>query len=197
MKRIALVLALLLSVTSFAGRVEYPSAVTSPADSLAIAGRTTVDFDAIIQEHVDWVRLTFPDDDELEDVSKHRYILDNLDPIKVDSDMLETFIGLQECAMRNFPEYDEFRGSVSFSELKWYVFSEGWFLNPNSHKGYQIKGVVLAGRHVGIEINFISNGETITHELVHVLYPTFQHEEEFWNIHNKCWREVWYRGEKR
>jgi hypothetical protein len=157
-----------------------------------IAARSTVDYDAIIADHVEWVQANWPEADW--DVTKHRYILDNLEPVTVDPDMLETFYGLQECGMRKFPEYNDYLGEVSFHEVKFYVFTEGWFLSREVHKGFQIAGLVLGGRNVFIEWGFVESGETITHELIHVLWPGFSHDEQFWNLHRECWREVWYRG---
>jgi len=156
-----------------------------------ISARTTLDPDMMVAEHVEWVQTKFPDAEF--DVTQHRYVMDEVRPVQVGRDMLDTFYGLLECGKREFPQHNHMIGEISFHQIKFFVYKEGWFLDRSSHDGYQFAGVVLAGRYVGIEVGFVEDGKVITHELVHVLYPTFNHQGAFREIHAKCWRDVWYR----
>ena len=182
---------MVLKMTSFvAGLVMLcSSCMQMPQDT--IQSRTVIDMDAVIAEHTEWV-IEIHDPDY--DASKNRYILDEVAPVLVDSDMLDTYYGLLECGKRKFPELNDKLGDVSFHEVKWFTFKEGWYLSKNSHKGYQMAGLVLAGHWVGIVETHASQGKTICHELYHVLYPGFGHPPWFWNLLNGCWQEVWYRS---
>jgi hypothetical protein len=147
--------------------------------------------DQVMREHTEWV---IAEHDNLYEEEKNRYILDEVSPVTVGADMLETYYGLLECGKRKFPELNDKIGNTNFHEIRWFTFSEGWYLNKSTHKGYQIAGLVLAGHWIGIEESHVSQGKTITHELYHVLYPGFGHPKWFWDLHNACWQEVWYRG---
>ena len=133
----------------------------------------------------------FPDEEF--DVNDHRYILDEIYAVTVGSDMMDTYYGLLECGKREFPQYDKYLSDTSFHEIKFYIFSEGWFLDREAHEGFQIAGCVLAGRHVSLDDEFVENGKTITHELVHILYPGLWDSGAFLELHAACWRDVWYR----
>ncbi len=174
-------------------------AASMPQDSTTVASfGVPVDVDAIVQEHYDWIienEYNLADGDlEAWDPYDHRFIIEEVDTILAGSGMMETYYALLECGKNQFPEYDEHIGETSFYQIKWYVFTEGWLLDKSTHKGHQFSGAVFGGRHLMLDREYTGEGKTITHELVHILYPSLFHKPPFYKIHNKCWRDVWYRG---
>lgn len=167
-------------------------------DTTIASSGVPVDVDAIVMEHREWIlenEYNKADGDlDAWDPFDHRFVIDDVVKIRAGDGMLETYYGLLECGQREFPQYDKYVGGVSFHQLKWYAYTEGWLLDRASNEGFRFSGAVFGGRHVMIDRGFVDRGKTITHELVHILYPSLFHKSPFYEIHKACWRDVWYRG---
>jgi hypothetical protein len=157
----------------------------------AIMGSGGPDMDAIYAEHAQWVKDNFTNDDWDEDL--YEYHIKGPVYALADRTMLGTFEATRECVLNEFPEVvDEgWYYPTSFFEIKWIVFEEGWFLNESTHQGIQIAGVVWAGHIIGLDDEFVDDGETIVHEIIHVFVPGLGHNELYVQILRKCKPIVW------
>ena len=153
--------------------------------------------EAIYAEHAAWVDSEYPDEDI--DSELYEYWIKSPRWAIGDQNLYMTFEDTRQCVLENFPEVVEdgvYRATL-FNDIKWLVFEEGWFLNEVTHSGIQIAGVVWAGHIIGLDDEFLEDGETIVHEMVHVFVPAYGHNDDYVEILRHCKPIVWPEPEVR
>ena len=142
--------------------------------------------DQLFQEHVEWVEGLFGEPF----VPEWEYHLMDFNRAAPDTNMMNLYLDAKDCA-ESLSEYSWAFIDVPYREVSWYLFGEGWTLNNTTHVGKQIRGLVLAGRHVFYERGSLNRPTTVVHEMMHVLYPRLWHTPEFYLVVRHCTDEVW------